>query len=226
MSAFVHAERCSGTDHLVNRIPELDLDLIPFARHPHIRTAQLPQKIKRRLGLLSQRKPKRVLLASLPGGLLDVLGQPVETVRRACTPDALMRPLMIVKGNPMGNPLARVREGSKQSLLQKLLPDCLPEPLDLAQGHRMTGGTAHVADPLALQDLLEPRLPPPGCKLAAVVRQNLPRGSPLPYGSLDHLQDSLGCLLPEEPVPHDVARVIVNDPHQVDRVEPLELEGK
>ncbi len=83
-----------------------------------------------------------------------------------------------------------------------------------------------MADPLALEHLLEPGLATPGSKLAAVVRQDLPRRSPLAYGSLDHFQDSIGRLLPEKPVPHDVARVIVDDPHQVDRIHPLELEGE
>jgi hypothetical protein len=112
---------------------------------------------------------------------------------------------MIVEGNPMGNPLACVRKGSKDGFFQEFLPDRLPEPLDLAQGHRMLGGTSHMADPLALQYLLEARLAPPGCKLAAVVRQDLPRGSPLAYGPLDHFEHRLGCLLPEQAVPHNVA---------------------
>jgi hypothetical protein len=137
-----------------------------------------------------------------------------------------MRPLVIVIGNPISQPLACVRKGGKKGFLQELLPDRLPEPLDLAQCHRMPGGTAHVANPLALQNLLEPCLAPPGSKLAAVVRQDLPRRAPLAYGSFDHFQDGIGRLLPEKPVPHDVTRMIVDDPHQVDWIHPLELEGK
>jgi hypothetical protein len=85
---------------------------------------------------------------------------------------------------------------------------------------------SNVADPLPLEYLLEPCLAPPGSKLSAVVRQDLPGGSPLADGSLDHFEHRLGCLLPEKPVPHDVAGMIVDDPHQVDRIHPLELEGE
>jgi hypothetical protein len=74
LTAFVHPVRRSGADHLVDRISELDFNVFPFTCNPHIRAAQPTQKIKGWLRLLAQRKPKRVLLASLPGGLLDVLG--------------------------------------------------------------------------------------------------------------------------------------------------------
>jgi hypothetical protein len=83
-----------------------------------------------------------------------------------------------------------------------------------------------MADPLSFEYLLEPCLATPGGKLAAVVRQDFPRCAPLTYGSLYHFQDRIGRLLPEKPVPHDVPRVIVDDPHQVDRIHPLELEGE
>jgi hypothetical protein len=226
LTAFIHPVRQTGADDLVDRISKLHFYVFSFAGDPNIGAAQLAQKIKRRLRLLAQGKPERVLLASLPCGFLDVLGQAVEAVRRTGASDALMRALVVVIGNPVSQSLACIRKGSKNGFLQKLLPDCLPEPLDLTQGHRMTGCAPHMADPLALQNLLEPCLAPPCSKLPAVVRQDLSGRAPLTYGSLDHFQDSIGRLLPEKPVPNDVARVIVNDPHQVDRIHPLELEGE
>ena len=210
----------------MDRISELHFYVFPFARDPNIGAAQLAQKIKRRLRLLAQGKPQCVLLASLPCGLLDVLGQAVEPVRGTGTADTLMRSLVVVVGDPMSNPLACVRKGGKKGFLQELLPERLPEPLDLAQCHRMLRCTSNVADPLPLEYLLEPCLTAPGSKLSAVVRQDLPRGSPLAYGSLDHFENSFRCLLSEQPVPYDVAGVIVDDPHQVDRIHPLELEGE
>jgi hypothetical protein len=74
LTAFVHPVRRSSADHLVDRIPKLHLNVFSFARDPYIRIAQPAQKIKRRLRFLAQRKPERVLLASLPCGFLDVLG--------------------------------------------------------------------------------------------------------------------------------------------------------
>jgi len=74
LTAFVHPVRRTGADHLVDRISKLHLNVFSFARYPYIRIAQSAQKIKRRLRFLAQRKPERVLLASLPCGFLDVLG--------------------------------------------------------------------------------------------------------------------------------------------------------
>jgi hypothetical protein len=132
LTAFIHPERRTGADYLVDCIPQLHFYVFPFARDPHIRTAQLTQKIKGWFRLLAQRKPQCVLFASLPGGFFDVLGQPVEPVRRTGARDALMRPLVVVIGNPVSQPLACVRKGGKKGFLQELLPESLPEPLDLA----------------------------------------------------------------------------------------------
>jgi hypothetical protein len=137
-----------------------------------------------------------------------------------------MRPLVIIIGNPISQPLTCVRKGRKKGFLQELLPERFPKTLDLAQCHGMLRCASNVADPLALENLLEPRLAPPRSKLSTIVRQDLPRGAPLAYGTLDYFEHRLGCLLPEKPVPHDVAGMIVDDPHQVDRIHPLELEGE
>jgi len=74
LTAFVRPVRRTGADHLVDRISKLHLNVFSFARDPYIRIAQPAQKIKGWLRLLAQGKPQRVLFASLPGGLLDVLG--------------------------------------------------------------------------------------------------------------------------------------------------------
>jgi hypothetical protein len=181
----------------VDCIPQTDFDLFPLAHYPDVRIPQLAQKIQGRLCLLAQGQPQRVLLTPLTGGFLDVRGQTVEPVRRAGSLNALMRPLVIIVRHPVGNPLAGIRKRSKQSFLQKFLPDRLPEPLDLAQRHRMVCRAAHMSDPLLLQDLLKPRLASPGCKLPAVVRQDLPGRTPLADSSLDHFQHRLRSLLSE-----------------------------
>jgi hypothetical protein len=189
----------------VDCITQSHLDIIPLAGDPNIGCSELAQKIKGWLGLLAQRKPERILLASLPGGLLDIGGQPVEPVCRTGSVKALMRSLVIVIGDPVAQSLAGVRKGGKKGLLQELLPESLPEPLDLAEGHRMVRRAADMTDPLPLEHLLEPRLPSPGGKLSTVVRKDLSRRSPLADGSLEHFQYRFGRLLPEQTVTHDVA---------------------
>jgi hypothetical protein len=90
----------------------------------------------------------------------------------------------------------------------------------------MVRGAADVADAALFELLLETTLASPRHKLPSVVREDLAGPTPLADGALDHLHDCIPGLLPEEPVTHDVAGVVVDDPDQVDRVHPLELEGK
>jgi hypothetical protein len=137
-----------------------------------------------------------------------------------------MGTLVIVIVNPMIAPLAGVGEGGEDGLTQELPPQRLPETLDLTQSLGMMWGAANVSDALLLEYPLEPRLAPPGHELAPVVRENLPRGSPLADGSFQDLEHGFGVLLPKQSPADQVAGVIVDDPDHVDGVHPLELEGK
>ena len=92
------------------RIPDPHLDRIALARHAHIRVAQLTQQIQWRLWFLAQSQPQGILLTSLPHRFLHVLGQAIETIRRACAIDPLMRPLVVVVVDPVIDPLTRIGE--------------------------------------------------------------------------------------------------------------------
>jgi hypothetical protein len=85
---------------------------------------------------------------------------------------------------------------------------------------------ANVRYALTLENLLKLRLATPCGKLPAVVREYLPGSSPLPYSALYHFEHSLGALLTEQAVAHDVTGVVVDHAHQIDRIHPLEIEGK
>jgi hypothetical protein len=188
----------------VHHIAHLDLDLFPLTNHADVGATKLTQQVQRRLRLLAQGQTERVLLASLPHRLFDVLRNAVEPVGRACTVDPLMRSLVVVVVDPVLQPTAGIGERGKDRLLEVLPPDRLPEPLDLAQRHRMVRSAAHMLNSLLTQDLLESRLAAPGNKLAAVVRQDFAWRSPLPDGTLQDLEDSVGILLPEQPPAHQI----------------------
>ena len=207
-------------------VAELDLDLLALAGHPHIRAAQLAQKVQRRLRLLAQRQAQGVLAAALGHRLLHVVGHPVEAVRGIRALDALVGALVVVVGHPVVQALGRIREGREDGVVQKFRPDRLPEALDLAQRHRVLGSAADVPDPLAHEHFLKLTLAPPCHELAAVVAQDLPRRSPLADRALDDLQHRIRLLLAVQAVTHDVPAVIVDDPDQVDPVHPLQLEGE
>ncbi len=132
-------------------VTEFDLDLLALARHPHVRAAELAQKVQRRLGLLAQRQSKGVLLAALTHGRLHVIGEAVETIRRTGTGDALVRTLVVVVGDPVRQTLGGIRKRREDRVGQEFRPDRLPEALDLAQRHRMVRRAAHMVDALALQ---------------------------------------------------------------------------
>ena len=105
--------------------------------------------------------------------------------------------LVVVMVDPVIQPLACIGERCKDRLAQELPPERLPEAFDLAQRHRMLRRTTHVADPLLLQNLLETALPAPGYELPAIVREDLPRSTPLAKSALDHLEHGVGALLTE-----------------------------
>ena len=90
----------------------------------------------------------------------------------------------------------------------------------------MVRGTPDVLHALTTKHLLEFGFASPGRKLPAVVGENFPRSSPLADGSPDYLQDSSGCLLAKQTMAYDVTGVIIDDPHQVDTIEPFQFKGE
>ena len=123
----------------MHRVAHLHLDVVALAHDTNVRPAQLAQQVERLLRLLTQRQPQAVLLAALADCTVDVLGHTIEPVRGACTVDPLVRTLVVVVAHPVVQTLARVGERSEHRLFEELAPDRLPEPLDLAQGHRVVG---------------------------------------------------------------------------------------
>jgi hypothetical protein len=226
VAVLVHLIRGAHPDQLVDRIAQLHLDVLSLARDPDVGLPEFAKKKQGMSSLLAQGQPERVLLTALFECLLHVSSDPVEPVCRTGPSNALVRPLVIVIGNPMGQPLAGIGKGSEKGIREELLPDRAPESLDLAQGHRVMGCTAHVFHPLPLEHLLKPALAPPGYELPTVVRQDLPRCTPLADGTSENFQHGFGCLLPKQPVADHVPGVIVDDTHQVHPVHPLELKGK
>lgn len=68
-----------------------------------------------------------------------------------------------------------VLEVGEHRAAEQLLPQGLPEPLDLAAGLRVMRPALHMRDAVALQLRLELRAPSPSRVLPALIRQDLPR---------------------------------------------------
>jgi hypothetical protein len=114
MTLVVHGAGETGPDDLVDRLSQLHLDVIPFAGDPYIRPSELTEKIQGRLRLLAQGKAECVLPAALACSLFDILCEPVEPVSGAPAPDSLVRSLVVVIGDPVGNTLAGIGKGGKE----------------------------------------------------------------------------------------------------------------
>jgi hypothetical protein len=175
---------------------------------------------------LPKGQTKRILITALPDCLFHILGQAVEPIGRRRPVDPLMRALMIIIADPMIDPLTRVGKRCEVRLVQELPPDRLPEPFDLPQRHRVLGRASHMSDPLLLEYPLKTGLPTPRHELAAIVAENLTRCAPLTDRTFEHLEHRIGSLLTEQTPANQEARVIVDDPHKVHPVHPLELEGE
>jgi hypothetical protein len=137
-----------------------------------------------------------------------------------------MRTLMIVILNPVIQTPTGIGKRGEHRLTQVLPPKRLPEPLDLPQRHRMMRSAPHMLDPLLLEHTLKARLPTPGDELATIVAQDLPRRTPLTDRPLQDLQHRLRRLLAIKTPADQETAVVIDDPDQVDPVEPLELEGE
>jgi len=131
-----------------------------------------------------------------------------------------MRTLLVVVPHPPGDPLPRRFKGVELRPAQELLPDRLPEPLDLPQRLRVMRGAAEVMHPVLLQFLLELRLPPPVRVLPPVVRQHLPGHPVLARPAPVYFQHVLRRLRTVETQAHDVPGMVINEPDQVGHLFP------
>jgi hypothetical protein len=140
---------------------------------------------------------ERILLKPLLDCLLQLVGDLEEPVRGTKPPDPLVGPLVVVILDPQGGALHRLLEAVKLRSLQELPQQRLPEPLDLAEGHRVVRPGPDMFDAVFLQLLLEAGLPTPVGVLPPVVGQHL-LGNPVvghrPAVGLKHVLGGLAAV--------------------------------
>jgi len=118
------------------------------------------------------------VLRHLPFHGLAHLGRgPEETVRRHPAGYSLMRPLEVIGLHEERDPPLAVRKVRKDRAREKLVPEGLPEALDLSARLRVVGTALDVPYALPPEFLLEFRAAPPGCVLPALVGEDFPRGA-------------------------------------------------
>ena len=124
-------------------------------------------------GLAAQGHFQQVFLDACLNGLAQFVLDFEEAIGRAQTLDALMRPFVIVVPDPEPDAFPRGLEALELSPGEKLLPNGFPEPLNLAQRHRMLRAALEMRHPVLLQLGFKPTDSAPGRVLAAVVSEHL-----------------------------------------------------
>lgn len=140
--------------------------------------------------------------------------------------ERLVRALEVVVLDEQPEPPLAVRVIRKDRATEELVPQGLPEALDLAEGLRVLRPTLHVADSVLPQSLLELRLPAPGGVLASLVRQHLAGRAVLGNSALQCLDDEAPLLVVRQDERHHVPRMVIQERRHVDALLPTEEEGK
>jgi len=205
-----------SADLSVNEHPDFTL----LGPDHHRLAAHAPHHVKGVHRPAAKGELERIFLQPLRDRLLQLVGDLEEPVRGTKPPDALVRPLVVVILDPQRGARNRLIEAVKLCPLQELSQDRLPEPLDLAQRHRVVRPGADVFDTVFLQLLLEAGLPPPVGVLPPVVGQHLLGDPVLANPAAVGLQHVLGGLAAVQPQGCHVAAVIVDEADQVGVVAP------
>ncbi|HZS68712.1 MAG TPA: hypothetical protein VFA72_16485 [Burkholderiales bacterium] len=99
---------------------------------------------------------------------------------------------------------------------EELLPDRLPEALDLAAGLRMVRPALDVPDAVATKLLFEPGLTTPGGVLAPLVGQDLARCPVVSDAAGQGFQHERAPLVVRHHQAHEVARMVIQERRDVD----------
>jgi hypothetical protein len=160
---------------------------------------------------------QNVGLDALLDDLTQLTGDLEESIGRAEPADALMRPSMVVIGDPEPQPLLRFFEAAELRPAEEFGIDRFPEPLDFSKGHGMMRPGFDMLDPVFLQLVFETGRPPPVGILPTVVGEHFLRNTVVGNSAAKCLQHVIGCLGAVQAQRGDVARVIVEVADQVGR---------
>jgi hypothetical protein len=153
---------CAVDKHLHAALLRLDHDRL---------LAQAPHHVEGALRFPAEGELQGVLLDAPLDHSPEFLGDPEEAIGRAEAIQALVRAPMVVILHPEADPLAGRFEAVELGPLEELLPDRLPEALDLPQRLGMMRAATDVMYLVPLQLHLEPGLAAPRGILPAVIGQ-------------------------------------------------------
>lgn len=135
-----------------------------------------------------------------------------------------MRSLEVVVLHEQPDASLAVGEVCEHRLAQELLPQRLPEPLDLPERLWMLRPALHVCDAVTAQELFEVRLAAPRRVLPSLVGEDLARLAVLRYAALQRLEYQRRLLVMRHRPRHQVPRVIVHERRDVQSLISSQLE--
>jgi hypothetical protein len=173
---------------------------------------------------LFHREPCRVALHVALDGFAHLRRRSKVAVRRDEPTDALVRPLKVVRVDEQLQPSLEVFPVREDGPREELVPQRLPEALDLAERLRMLRSALDVVDAFSTKLLLELRRTAPRRVLPAVVGEDLPRRAVGGDALAQSLHHECAPLVVRDRVRHDEARVVVHERGHVDALVPPEQE--
>ena len=167
------------------------------------------------LGLTAQSHLQQVFLDAHLDGFAQLRGDLEEAIGRAQTFNALMRPLVVVIFDPVTDAFPGRLEAVELSSGKELLPDGLPEPFDLAEGHGMMRAALEVVSPILLHLGLETSGPPPIDVLTPIVGEHLPGRLKLRGGNAEDFENIFGGMTAEQVSADHEAGVVIHEADEI-----------
>lgn len=165
--------------------------------------------VEGRLGFAAQGQLQEVVLNARFDGFAQLGLDLEEAIRRAETFDALMRSFVVVVFDPEFDALAGRLEALELGAGEELLPETLPEALDLAQGHGMVRPALEMGHPILFEFGFEAAGAAPGGVLATIVGEHLLGRGELADGHPIDFDDGGGRGAAEQVRPDDEARIVI-----------------
>lgn len=209
----------SQCNHLLV-VAELHLERVAVRGDRHVAIAESPDEVEGLARRLLAREAHLVVGDALLDHGAHVRRRAEESVGGHEAFERLVRPLEVVGVDEVRDAPVAVGEVRKHRARQKLVPERLPEPLDLAERLRVLRPALDVSDAVLAKLFLEFRLAAPHRVLPPLVGEDFLRRAVLRDAARERLHHEIRFLVVRERKRDDVTRVIV---HEADEVEPLVL---
>lgn len=207
-------------------VPDLHHQRPGLCCDAQVLVAQTPDQVEGLALRLRAREPERIGGDRRFHRRPDLGCRAKKTVRRHQPRQRLMRTLEVVVLDVQTEPSVAISKVGEDGPRQELLPQRLPEALDLAERLRVLRSALHMSDSVLSQKFLEGRLSAPRGVLTALVSQDLLGRAVRRHAALEGLEHEARLLVVRQRVRHQIPRVVVHEGGDVQPLVPSEEEGE